>query len=294
MKYPLAATALVSLLATQAGAITLAEFTTTTTGEAEWNATINTVAGTVTYQTTIKGNYDIELNLADILAAEGGALSVITRNTDWCNQYGIGVVSNTNPFGQANTGVPHMAFYVRNPVERVNHYIEFYLNTHNYTMNGTEVVNKVTMPSTVYSQAASTAYGNGAKLSFGFTLTAAWSDDGSTLTGLKFATPSDMDAQLSTGYVILPNMGSAFDLTRLTSYGAADNGVTYGISNDAETTITITKAWDETAWVSLPDDNQDGLPNYVLSVSYVPEPATATLGLLALAALASRRRRPRA
>ena len=67
-------------------------------------------------------------------------------------------------------------------------------------------------------------------------------------------------------------MGQPFDLTSLRSFGESevDNAGAYGIDNDAETYIVITKTLREDA---------------------IPEPSTATLSLLALAGLAARRRR---
>ncbi len=324
MKKHLLAFALTGLLASQAVAINMATGThTIVSGDIEWNIIDDYSTMTTTYWTKITGNYNIDLGIASITTKSAGTLSVYTTNTDWTTNLGLGLTSNTDPYQVRTTDPgdgaqdPHTALYVDHPVDHTKKSIEFRINHYNYVMNGGDTpayeakdgtVYVTTMPDTVYSTEAmnsSPDYWNnqavGTMLTFGYTLSAA-TDENGNITGLRFTAPEEFltpdwtatglatEESLETGegvqvnleldawldsegnYVDLPNMGHGFDLTNLVSYGVStiDTGESYGLDDNAVTYIVITKE---------------------LRPEAIPEPATATLSLLALAGLAARRRR---
>ncbi len=283
------ALALTLTLALHAGAITITN-NTPITKEVEWTITHNLQAQTTTFYTKIVGNYDFTLGWASITAQSGGSITVVTTNTNWANSYGIGLVSNTNPYDMQGKTGQHMSVYIGHPTEHATpRCIEYYVNNYRYRFDGEDEVGThangtvitTETPTTAYSQRARTLYDNSPNLNFGYTMGAAWETDeegNQTLAGLSFHTPKtfeapdgntyELDAWINneTNTAVLPNMGKSFDLTRLTSYGIASDDATYGISNDAITYVIITKP-------------------------LVPEPTTATMSLLGLTALAMRRRR---
>ncbi len=195
-----------------------------------------------------------------------------------------------------------------------------YGTVYGYNAAGEKIVTK--LPKTAFSETArnsSMAFWDnqdrGDKMTFGFTMGAAMNTEGE-ITGLRLTVPdtfltpdftldgSAMSDSVDAGaegaqqvtlqtdmwidrsapqaqfenpgehYLDLPNMGYGFDLLNLRSYGIStiDTNINYGIDDDAVTYIVITKP----------------LRAEALGV---PEPTTATLGLLALAGVAARRRR---
>ncbi len=235
----------------------------------------------------------------------------------------------TEQQNQAGTEVQgHTAVYICRPGTNTQaghtnwqHAIEYFVNDYRYVFsderrdgvgptqeyyddNGvkhTDIPNQqIILPNTVYSAAASGSnytadQATGAKLTFGYTLSAATNPETGEFLGLVFATPRTyvVEQSLINGLegdvtlqpdvwieeadgsndVQLVNFNRQFDLTRLVSYGQSyvDTQESYAFDEDAETYIIITKA------LSAED--------------MIPEPATATLSLLALAGLAARRRR---
>ncbi len=270
----------------QAGAVTTGSMGTVTEGDVVWNYIDDFSNNTTTYWVKLTGNYNINLGEASIGQGDTGVLSVYTSDTNWANTYGIGLVSNTDPYDQKEgaAATEHTAYYVARPDGP--HYapraIELYINKYNYVCSGGES-HGVQMPKTVYSDAAYgytlNALGN---LTFGYTLSAEVVDG--EFIGMKFESPETwttpegetwtldayMQGENDTHYAILPNQGGSFALTELVSYGLAHNSTNYALDPDAETYIVITKSL------------RDGV---------VPEPSTATLSLLALAGLVARRRR---
>ncbi len=237
----------------------------------DWDLSAGPKAGTITYTATLTGNYRINLGAAAIVNGESFTLTVTTVTPSWgVNPYGVGLVSTSNPY-TTTTGADQFGIYIGNPAGRNGDLVvEYYANKWTYNSTNTFSPNFDNVPATPSAETP---------ITFGFSFeylnaadaTAAGipGSNGNGINNGRLYFSSTADSDVTVTSKDEGNVYNTYNFSTLTNYGPASDNVTYGIDPNAVTTITITK--------------KGTLP--------VPEPATATLSLLALAGLAARRRR---
>ncbi len=212
--------------------------------------------GTATYSITLNGSFNINLGDAAIKDGESFSMTIEATAPAWANEWGTAIAGTANPYANQQAA-DNFRVYFGNPAKE-NQKVVYSLNNWEYTKQGAEV-DYSGVPSTPSTETP---------LTLGFTFTYVNSKDAgwpegtaeSNSEGNYFQITNSANSNVkfnATDY----NIVRSFNFSTLTNVG--DVAVTDGTI----TTISITKAYT------------------------IPEPATATLSLLALAGLAARRRR---
>ena len=215
--------------------------------------------GTATYSITLTGDYTIDLGEAAIKGGESFTMTVETEASGWANGWGTGLVGTKDPYGSDGSNDNFRVYFGH---VSSNEKLVYNLNGWAYEQSSGDACPD-------YSGVAESG-----PLTLGFTFTFVNSDDaledGENETsggGNYFTIANSQNSDVTFSYTDYNIVGS-FNFATLTN-----ESTTASMPSGAVTTISITKAY------SAPD------------TPGVPEPATATLSLLALAGLAARRRR---